>query len=59
MNSNRFRGHDRGQWRNLKNLPNLIYADRAERALFHTLQRVAGGFGPVREEMCEFSVSGF
>ena len=27
VNPNRFRGHDRRQWNNFKNLPNLIYTD--------------------------------
>ena len=41
-NPNRFTGHDRRQWNNFRNLPNLIYTDGAEWTLFHTGQRVAG-----------------
>ena len=40
VNPNRFRGHDRRQWNNFKNLPNLIYTDGAEWTLFHTGRRV-------------------
>ena len=42
VNPNRFTGHDRRQWTNFQNLPNLIYTDGAEWTLFHTGQRVAG-----------------
>ena len=41
VNPNRFRGHDRRQWSNFKNLPNLIYTDGAEWTLFQTGQPVA------------------
>ncbi len=39
-NPTRFRAHDRGQWDNFKNLPNLIYTDGLEWALFRTGRRV-------------------
>ena len=39
-NPNRFRGHDRQQWNNFKNLPNLIYTDGLEWTLFHSGQRI-------------------
>ena len=35
-NPNRFRGHDRQQWNNFKNLPNLIYTDGLSWTLFRT-----------------------
>ncbi len=41
-NPNRFKGHDRDQWTNFRNLPNLIYTDGLEWNLFHTGQRIAG-----------------
>ena len=41
-NPSRFKGHDRQQWNNFKNLPNLIYTDGLEWILFHTGQRIAG-----------------
>ena len=41
VNPNRFRGHDRRQWNNFKNLPNLIYTDGSVWTLFHTGQQVA------------------
>ena len=40
-NPNRFTGHNRRQWNNFKNLPNLIYTDGTEWTLFHTGKRVA------------------
>ena len=39
-NPNRFKGRDRDQWNNFKNLPNLIYTDGLEWTLFHTGKRV-------------------
>ena len=41
-NPNRFKGHDRRQWDNFKNLPNLIYTDGLEWTLFHTGERIDG-----------------
>ena len=41
VNPNRFRGHDRRQWSNFKNLPNLIYTDGSVWTLFHTGQQDA------------------
>ena len=41
VNPNRFRGHDRRQWNNFKNLPNLIYTDGSVWTLFRTGQQVA------------------
>ena len=41
-NPNRFTGHNRRQWNNFKNLPNLIYTDGGEWTLYRTGQRVAG-----------------
>ena len=38
-NPTRFTGHDRRQWENFKNLPNLIYTDGLEWTLFHTGKR--------------------
>ena len=35
-----FRGHDRDQWENFKNLPNLIYTDGLDWILFHTGKRI-------------------
>ena len=39
-NPSRFRGHDRQQWNNFRNLPNLIYTDGLEWTLFHTGERI-------------------
>ena len=39
-NPNRFRGHDRQQWNNFKNLPNLIYTDGLSWTLFRTGERI-------------------
>ena len=39
-NPNQFKGHDRQQWNNFKNLPNLIYTDGLEWTLFRTGKRV-------------------
>ncbi len=39
-NPNRFTGHDRRQWNNFKNLPNLIYTNGLEWTLFHTGRRI-------------------
>ena len=39
-NPNRFTGHNRRQWNNFKNLPNLIYTDGLSWTLFHTGKRV-------------------
>lgn len=41
VSPNRFTGHDRQQWSNFQNLPNLIYTDGTEWTLFHSGQRVA------------------
>ena len=41
VNPNRFTGHNRRQWNNFKNLPNLIYTDGSVWTLFHTGQQVA------------------
>ena len=40
VNPNRFTGHDRQQWSNFQNLPNLIYTDGTEWMLFHSGERV-------------------
>ena len=41
VNPNRFTGHNRQQWNNFRNLPNLIYTDGSVWTLFHTGQQVA------------------
>jgi len=41
-NPTRFKGHDRRQWNNFKNLPNLIYTDGTEWTLFRTGKRISG-----------------
>ena len=41
-NPNQFRSHDRRQWNNFKNLPNLIYTDGTQWTLFHSGERIAG-----------------
>jgi len=38
-NPNRFKGHDRDQWKKFRAIPNLIYCDGNEWALYHSGER--------------------